>query len=66
MPFRRIIRGKSKLTGNYPVESLSTHGKSKSHFLRPISTSTDNLDKNSSMGDQYFPRFGRKNLNKKT
>jgi hypothetical protein len=57
MPFRRIIRGKSKLSANYPADSFSIPRKVKiSPLLKLI------LDKNSTMGDQHYHRFGRKNV----
>jgi hypothetical protein len=63
MPFRRIIRGNSKRSANYPAESFiiiprkvkTSLFKGLSLFLKLI------LDKNSTTGDQYYPRFRRKN-----
>jgi hypothetical protein len=60
MPFRRIIRRKSKLPANYPAESFSILRKVKISPYKGLSLLLQIiLDKKSTMGDQYYPRFGR-------
>jgi hypothetical protein len=62
MPFRRVIRGKSKLAANYPAESFSIPRKVKiSLFKGPSLLPQIILDERSTMGDQFYPRFERKN-----
>jgi hypothetical protein len=60
--FQGIIRGKSKLSMNYPAESFSISQKVKISLLKGLSLlSKLILDNNSIMDDQYYSRFGRKN-----
>jgi hypothetical protein len=67
MPFRTIIRGKSKLPADYPTESFSVPRKVRISLIKGLSLILKQiLDKNSTMGDQYYPRFGRKIEEKKT
>jgi hypothetical protein len=62
MPFPRIIRGKSKLSANYPAESFSILRKVKISLFKGLSLLPQIIvDENSTMGDQYYPRFERKN-----
>ncbi len=59
MPFRRIIRRKSKLSANYPAESFSIPRRVKISLLKGLSLLLQIIvDKKSTMGDQYYPRFG--------
>jgi hypothetical protein len=62
MPFRRVIRGKSKLSANYPAESFSIPQKVKISLFKGLSLLPQIiLEDKSTMGDQYYPRFERKN-----
>ncbi len=62
LPFRRIIHGKSNST-NYPAESFSIPRKVKFSLFKGLSLLLKLIfDKNSTMDDQYYPRFGRKNV----
>jgi hypothetical protein len=62
MPFRRVIRGKSKLSANYPADSFSITRKVKISLFKGISLFQQIiLDEKSTMDDQYYPRFERKN-----
>jgi hypothetical protein len=61
MPFRRVIYGKSKLSVNYPAERFSIPRKVKISLFKGISLLPQIiLDKKSTLGDQYYPRFERK------
>jgi hypothetical protein len=61
MPFRRVIRGNSKLSANYPAGSFSIPRKVKISLFKGLSLLPQIiLDKKSTMGDQYYPRFERK------
>jgi hypothetical protein len=63
MSFCRVICGKSKLSMNYPAESFSIPRKDQiSLFKGPSLLPQIILDENSTMGDQYYTRFERKNL----
>jgi hypothetical protein len=62
LPFCRIFREKPKLSANYPVESFSILQKVKISLFKGVSLLLKLIfDKNSTMGDRYYPRFGRKN-----
>jgi hypothetical protein len=84
VPYRRIIRGKSKpklsanypaerraipnnpwkvkTFANYPAESFGISRKVKISLFKGLSLLLKLiLDTNSTMGDQYYSRFGRKN-----
>jgi hypothetical protein len=54
--FHRVIREKSKLSTNYPAESFSIWRKVKVSLFKGLSLLPPIiLDKNSTMGDQYYP-----------
>jgi hypothetical protein len=62
MPFHRVICGKSKLSANYHAESFSIPRKVKISLFKGLSLLPQIiLDKKSTMDDQYYPRFERKN-----
>jgi hypothetical protein len=62
MLFRRVIRGKSKLSANFPAKSFSKPRKVKISLFKGLSILPQMiLDKKSTVGDQYYLRFERKN-----